>query len=247
MNKIEIDINADVGEGIGQESQIMPLLSSCSIACGGHTGDASSMRKAVLLALKNKVKIGAHPSYPDSVNFGRLSMVMSSENLKASIRSQLQGFVNILNKENAILHHIKPHGALYNDMASNLELATLFLEAIEPYKNKVKLYVPYASVSAKLALSNNFNIAYEVFLDRNYNADLTLVSRKQHNALLTDPQEVLDHLLQLVQKKQVQVTDGTTVHIKADTYCIHSDTSSALQILTYLHCELPNHNIVIKK
>ncbi len=247
MNIIEIDINADLGEGIANENEIIPLLSSCSIACGGHTGDLSTMQKSIKLALKHNVKIGVHPSYPDKENFGRRSMMMSSENLKKSIRLQLKQFVEILKKENAPLHHIKPHGALYNDLARDEKLASLFLEVITPYKRKAKLYVPCRSVIANLALKENFSIAYEAFFDRNYNDDLTLVPRQQANALIVNPKKVLHHVLQLVQMNQVKTINGTTVPMNADTYCIHSDTSSALQILKYLHIMLPKQHILIKK
>lgn len=247
MQIIEIDINSDVGEGMGNEPQLLPLLSSCNIACGGHAGDMNTMRSVIQLALKNKVKIGAHPSYPDTANFGRISMAIPPELLVASIQQQMHTFTTICDEEHALVHHIKPHGALYNDMAKHTALAKLFLKVITPYKNAIKLYVPYNSVIEKEALKNNFSILYEAFLDRNYTTDASLVSRKMPNALIENGPEVLEHLIQIIQNKQVKTVNGSFVPLKADTYCIHGDTAAAFEILTYLHNELPTHNIVIKK
>tara|TARA_R110002051_G_scaffold168769_2_gene239359 strand:- start:4949 stop:5692 length:744 start_codon:yes stop_codon:yes gene_type:complete len=247
MPIIQIDINSDVGEGIGNEYQLLPLLSSCNIACGEHAGNEVTMREVIKLAVQHKVKIGAHPSYPDKENFGRISISITPEKLIESIQKQLLDFVTICDQEKAILHHIKPHGALYNDIAKNTELASLFLKTIEPYKETVKLYVPYNSVIEKIALKNNFKILYEAFLDRNYNDDLSLVSRKLPNSLLENKEEVLKHLIQIIQNKQVKTINQNFIPLKADTYCIHGDTATAFEILTYLHNELPTHNIAIKK
>lgn len=247
MPIIQIDINSDVGEGIGNEYQLLPLLSSCNIACGGHAGNETTIREVIKLALQNNVKIGAHPSYPDKENFGRISISISPDKLIESIQQQLLAFATICNEENAAFHHIKPHGALYNDIAKNSELATLFLKAITPYKKNVKLYVPYNSVIEKIALENNFSILNEAFLDRNYNDDLSLVSRKLPNSLLENKIEIVKHLIQIIKNEKVITVNGAFIYIKADTYCIHGDTSSAFEILTYLHKELPTYNIVIKK
>ena len=244
---MEIDINCDVGEGVGNESLILPLISSCNIACGGHAGNSASMRKVIKLALKHNVKIGAHPSYPDQENFGRLSIEISSKDLIKSIREQLKNFAILCNSEKAILHHIKPHGALYNDIAKDKKLARVFLTAILPYKSYIKLYVPFNSVIAEEAKKQGFSILKEVFLDRNYHQDLSLVSRKEPNAILEKPEEVLQHVTQMVKNKQVKTIDNKLISIAADTYCIHGDTSSAYKILTYLHIELPKLNIAIKK
>lgn len=247
MDIIKIDINSDVGEGVGNEEQLLPLLSSCNIACGGHAGNSSTIREVVKLALRYTVKIGAHPSYPDKENFGRTTMVISSQFLIESIQEQLQRISEICKEEHAILHHIKPHGALYNDIAANKDLAKVFLTAIKEYKEQVKLYVPYNSVIAIEALKQNFQVINEAFLDRNYTKNLGLVARSQPNALLEKPQDVLNHLLQMVKNKQVKTVENTQVTIHAETYCIHGDTSSAYQILMYLHKELSHYKIEIKK
>ena len=245
MKEYSIEINCDVGEGIGNEAELLPLISSCNIACGGHAGDIDTMTKVVRLAKKNGVRVGAHPSYPDRENFGRISMYISPESLIESIQSQLKFFTTILDKEQVKMHHIKPHGALYNDIAKNPDLAKTFLEAIGQYKDDVFLYVPYKSSIEIESLKKNFTIKYEAFGDRNYNLDFTLVSRKHSKAVIENPEMVLSHLLSMIEKESLRTVDGELLKIKADTFCIHGDTSSALQILTYLSEELPNRNISI--
>lgn len=247
MKRVSIDINCDVGEGVDNEAFLLPLLTSCNLACGGHAGDDTSMRKVIQLAKKYNVLIGAHPSYPDKDNFGRLSMNISHQHLITSIRNQVSTFSKICEDEKVNISHIKPHGALYNDIAKDKKLAQVFLEAILPFKSKIKLYVPYKSVIAEEALKQSFKIMYEAFLDRNYNSDLSLVARSKPNALLQDSKKVLLHLLEMIKKEQVISVDGTAVKIVANTYCIHGDTSGALKILMYLHIELKNHFIDIKK
>lgn len=244
---IHIDINCDVGEGIGNEAELLPLISSCNIACGGHVGDEETMTKVIRLAKENKVKVGAHPSYPDKENFGRVTLDIPTDVLIKSIQTQLECFTSVLETENVKLHHIKAHGALYNDIAKDVDLAKIFLKAIYKYKKGIVLYVPYNSTIDLEALKQDFNIKYEAFGDRNYNKDLSLVSRKLPNAVIEKPEQVLSHLLSMVNEEQLISQEGSLVKLKADTFCIHGDTPSALQILAYLTKELPQHNIFITR
>lgn len=244
MKDFVIDINCDVGEGIGNEAELLPLISSCNIACGGHAGDRNSIKEVVVLAKQHKVKIGAHPSYPDKENFGRLSMVISENELITTIQEQIENFLTVVKEESLIMHHIKPHGALYNDIAKDLILTGTFLKAISNFK-KSFLYVPYGSVIEKEALKQGFKVKREAFADRNYNTDLSLVSRNLPNAVLEDPEMVLAHMLSMVNENHVKTINGDIVTMAADTFCVHGDTASALQILTYLSNELRIHNIKI--
>ncbi|WP_405397693.1 5-oxoprolinase subunit PxpA [Maribacter sp. Asnod2-G09] len=246
MTKRTIDINCDVGEGVGNEEALFPLISSCNIACGGHAGSKESILFCLELAKKYNVKVGAHPSYPDRENFGRVSMDISSDALIQSIKQQLQLFTSLCDQVDVELHHIKPHGALYNDIAKDEHLAKTFLKGIEEKKKSVVLYVPYCSVIQRLALENGFKVLVEAFADRNYNTDLSLVSRKESNALITDGKEVLAHLLRMYNENEVKTVNGDNIPIIANTFCIHGDTPSALQILAYLSNELPHHNLLVK-
>ena len=172
MGEWRIDINCDLGEGVGNEAELLPLIGSCNIACGGHAGDFVSMRETINLAKKNEVKIGAHPSYPDKANFGRQVMSISNKDLKISLQKQLKTFDKALEVENAQLHHIKAHGALYNQTAKDEDLAKFYLDIIKPYRESTYIYVPFGSVIAKLASQKGFKIFYEAFADRNYNSRL---------------------------------------------------------------------------
>ncbi len=242
-----IDINCDMGEGLGNEAELLQFVSSCNIACGGHAGDENTIREVASLAKEHGVKVGAHPAYPDLQNFGRVSMQIPKMVLLKSIRDQLEKITDILNELGVPLNHIKPHGALYNDIVVNGSLAETFLEGVAPFKTKALLYLPYKSKGAKLAQDQGFKVFFEAFGDRNYNDDLSLVSRKNNHALIEDPKKVLKHLLLMIKSRSVTTISERTVQIEADTFCIHGDTSTALQILMYLSKELPKHQIFIKK
>ncbi|MHA7832522.1 MAG: 5-oxoprolinase subunit PxpA [Flagellimonas sp.] len=247
MGQFKIDINCDVGEGVGNEADIFPFISSCNIACGGHAGDQETMLKVAYLAKKHNLKVGSHPSYPDKANFGREVMDISDQNLIQSIRKQLADFDEVLKQEQISLHHIKAHGALYNQTAKDEELAKAYLDAIDDYKDRVLLYVPYNSVVAKLAKERGFKLWFEAFADRNYNSDLSLVSRKDENALIEDPEAVLRHILPIIKNSKVVAVNGESLIIKANTLCIHGDTVSALKILMYLSSALPKNQVEIQK
>ncbi|MCM5662990.1 5-oxoprolinase subunit PxpA [Galbibacter mesophilus] len=233
----KIIINCDLGEGIDNESSLMPFIQACNIACGGHAGDKASMRYVINLAKNHDVAIGAHPSYPDKENFGRKSLPLSEEELIQSIKSQLTDFQLAINEEKATWQHIKPHGALYNDIAKDAHLAAVFLKAIEDFKNK-ELYVPYGSVIAEKATQNGFKIIYEAFADRAYNNDLSLVSRKLPNAVLTSKKAILKQVKNIAYRNSVETIQNETVYIEGETFCVHSDTDNASEIVEFLYNHL---------
>lgn len=243
--KRTIDINVDVGEGINNESQLMPFISSCNIACGGHAGDADTMRAVVKLAKEYNVKIGAHPSYPDKANFGRQKMEITHSRLFKSIRGQINSLIKVLREENAMLHHIKPHGALYNHAAIDKTTASVIVEAIKSFSLPIKLYVPFNSVISELAKKENIPIVYEAFADRNYNDDLTLVSRNAENAIILDPDEMFSHVFRMITKQKVKTVNGVEVKIKADTFCIHGDNPEAVNLIKKLRKNLDKNLIKI--
>lgn len=245
MLKKTIDINADVGEGLDNETTIMPYLSSCNISCGAHAGNEVSIAKTMALAVKNKVKIGAHPSFPDKKNFGRKPMALSHNELLDSLLRQLTFFKRLLKTHKAQLHHIKPHGALYNLAAVDKGIAQVVIELMKNQSKSVKLYVPYGSVIAELALNEGVDIVYEAFVDRNYNSDLTLVSRQEKKAIITDPKEVLSHCLSIFENESVNCLDGSTATIKGSTFCVHGDNENVLTILKYLTTNLAKKGIEI--
>jgi len=241
-----IDINADLGEGIGNEAQLMPLISSCNIACGGHAGDEHVMRKVIKLAKQHCVKIGAHPSFPDTENFGRVPMDMPCVALFKSIESQINTLIDVLKEERAILHHVKPHGALYNMAAKDERIATIIIEVMKSMQLPVNLYVPYKSVIADIAIQNKIPITYEAFADRNYNDDLTLVSRKLEDAVLEDEDAVFQHVFKMISEGKVKTITGKDVNIEAQTFCVHGDNPKAIGLLNRLKSTLESKGISIR-
>ena len=241
-----IAINCDVGEGVLNEHLLMPYISSCNIACGGHYGDVKTMDNTIAIAIENNVLIGAHPSFPDKENFGRKILKMTPEALQKSIESQLQLFKSRLDLVGAKMNHIKPHGALYNLITVDVANAKIFLKAIDKYAKSVFLYVPYNSVIARLAIEKNITVVYEVFADRNYNSDLSLVSRNQENALITDAVAVFKHVVHMYQHQEVIAISGEKKPIIADTFCVHGDQEKALSILIYLSEHLKKQGIAIE-
>ena len=226
-----LNINCDLGEGLNNEHLIMPLINSCNIASGGHAGNTKSMIECVEISIRCNVEIGAHPSYPDRLNCGRKKMEISKTELSYSIITQIESLETIASSYGKKLHHIKAHGALYNEMISDIDLADFYLDTIKEYKSKYSIYIPYKSEIEKLASKRGFDIIYEVFGDRNYNDNLSLVSREKENALINDPKEVINHLTSIIESNAVKTISGDTREIKFDTICIHSDTNNSIQIL----------------
>ena len=233
-----IDINCDLGEGFNNEHIIMPLISSCNISCGAHAGSLEIMDKVIQLARKHKVKIGAHPSFPDRDNFGRNVLDISNSDLQKSLEDQLTIFKDRALLQNATIHHVKPHGALYNLIAINSEKASVVIAAIQHVFEAVKLYVPYQSRIEEIAIQSGLEIVYEAFADRRYNEDLSLVSRTFSNALIKDKQEVLKQVQKIANKQLVTTVNFHEKKIKASTFCVHGDTKNAIELLQYLHKHL---------
>jgi len=197
------------------------------------------------LAKINKVKIGAHPSFPDKENFGRQYVEMPPEELQNNLELQINLLKDRAKKQNVTLHHVKAHGALYNASAIEEPMAKTLVLAIKNTVENVFLYVPYNSVIARVAKQNAISIKYEAFIDRNYNTDLTLVSRQQSNALITSPEGAFNHFYNMLKKDKVLTVLGDEVGIKGDTYCIHGDNKNAVSILKYIKKQLINKGISI--
>ena len=232
-----IDLNCDLGEGLNNEHLLMPLISSCNIACGGHAGSIETIDKVIQLAQKYHVKIGAHPSFPDRENFGRKILDICNDELQESIEDQLKLFKERTEIQNAEVHHVKPHGALYNLIAVNREKAELVVQAIQNVFEHIKMYVPYDSVIEKVAQENGLEIVYEAFADRNYNDDLTLVSRSLPYAVITDKAKVVEHVKRMFIASKVKTAQANEQIIKAETFCVHGDNKKAIEILKELNEE----------
>ncbi|MDR9488558.1 5-oxoprolinase subunit PxpA [Salibacter sp.] len=233
----KIDFNCDLGEGLNNEHLLMPYISSCNIACGGHAGSPQIIDKVISLALSHNVKIGVHPSYPDKENFGRVVLEMTDLELQGSLKNQLQLFKERAAMQDATIHHVKPHGALYNLIAVDEEKATLVSKVVQQVFEDVKLYVPFNSKIEKVAKDFGIEIVYEAFADRNYNDDLTLVSRSEPNATITDKEKVVAHVKRMFHESKVKTVQDNEREMKADTFCLHGDNEKAIEILKNLHRE----------
>ena len=243
-----IDLNADVGEGVSTEAQIMPLISSCNVACGGHYGDRESTMKTLRLAQQHGVKVGAHPGYPDKANFGRVVMDISSQELYSSIRDQLKLFKSCCEELNLKINHIKPHGALYNEAGRNQEVANTVVAAIADSGYNVPVYTQYIML-VLTASENGIPTIKEAFVDRRYNGNYSLVSRKKKGSVINDPQAAWKQLSGFL--FEGGITDYQGFHLSftvlPKTYCVHGDTPNALKILQYIHTQLAANHIQLKR
>ena len=240
-----IHLNCDLGEGGEYDEQLMPLISACNIACGGHAGTLESMRETVDLAMEHGVEMGAHPSYPDKENFGRISIDVSPGELKRSLTAQILSLKQIAEAEGGRLIHVKPHGALYHDAAKNKKIAQAVIDSILEFDQKLFLFAPPKSVISELA-QGKIKVVFEAFSDRNYNEDYSLVSRDKEDALITKKEAVFNHLYTMFYEKKISCASGGKIACNATTFCLHSDTPDSVTILKYLKQELANKNTKIQ-
>lgn len=221
-----IDLSADLGEGSPRESEIWPLIHSANVACGGHVGDESSMRVAADLARHHNVRLGAHPSYPDRENFGRRSLAISPADLRTSLIAQLTSLRDIVGE----LHHVKPHGALYNEAHHDRALAELIVDALRAVDSSLALVCAATSQMAAAAHAARTPVIREAFADRRYAPDGSLTPRSDPAALLS-VSEAAEQAELLAEDGVVITSDGTTLLIPFDTICIHADMEHAVERL----------------
>jgi len=233
-----IDVNCDMGEGMDTDEAIFPYISSANISCGYHAGDADTMRRTVELALRNHVAVGAHPSYPDRANFGRVDMLgkgVEPEEICGLIVDQLIRLQAICDEFGARLHHVKPHGALYNRAAKDEIVSTLICRAIREFDDSLKLYGLSGSVMRTAASAHGLVFVNEVFADRTYQPDGSLTPRTQPDALIEDPARCKAQVEKMVKEGRVAVAGGGEIDIVAETICLHGDGSHAVEFAKMIH------------
>jgi len=242
---IKIDLNCDLGETQDGklDEQIMPYISSCNIACGGHFGDEGTMEQTILLAKENSVSIGAHPSFPDKENFGREVLDISLEDLRSSLESQLTHFLKICDKHRIKCQHVKPHGALYNEAAKNEAYAKLIVQLIQSINPNLKLYGLADSLMQQIANQSTIEFVPEAFADRAYEPDKTLMSRKREGAVLQES-IVLEQILDIAKHQKINAA-GKRLDLVAKTICLHSDTQGAVNLAKTIHQKLVQEGIEI--
>jgi UPF0271 protein len=236
-----IDLNCDLGEGAGHDAELMPLITSANIACGGHAGDEATMRATVALAQKHGVAIGAHPSFVDRENFGRRELALSAEEIWALVMKQILALRAL-----APLRHVKPHGGLYNLAARDAIVAGAIADAVQAVDKDLILFVLAGSELVKAGRARGLRVAEEVFADRTYQADGSLTPRSQPNALIQDEDTAAAQVLRLIREGKVRATDGSDVSIKTDTVCLHGDGPNAVAFAQRLNVELRKAGIEIK-
>lgn len=222
-----IDLNADVGEGCGQDTALMPLISSANIACGFHAGDEQSMHAAVSLALQHRVVIGAHPSFPDREHFGRREMHLGADRLHECIVAQLRALADVASRSGARLHHVKPHGALYNLSARDEQVAEAIAMAVTSVDPRLLLVGLAGSASIRAAERAGLRAVNEVFADRAYRSDGSLLPRDQEGSVLHDETVVAARAVGMARDHAVTAVDGGSVSVSPDSICVHGDTPGA--------------------
>src|SRR5262245_12376647 len=196
---MKIDLNCDMGENIGNDEAVMPYITSANIACGFHAGDSKTMRETIRLAKKYGVNVGAHPSWPDLQGFGRQEMIFPADEVESLILFQIGALAAIAKAEGVEMHHVKPHGALYNQAAKDRELANAIDRAVKSFNGDLILVGLAGSSLIEAGLEVGLRVMNEGFPDRNYNPDGTLVSRKEPHAIIESPEEVAKHALELME------------------------------------------------
>jgi 5-oxoprolinase (ATP-hydrolysing) subunit A len=243
-----IDLNSDLGEGAGHDAEILPLITSANIACGGHAGDERTMRETVELALRHGVAIGAHPGYPDRANFGRLPMKMEPLALIEEVAAQIRALVDVAGRSGAKVTHVKAHGALYNQADNDESIARSIAAGIFDDARGAELLVFAAPRSKMLeaARAMELRIAREGFIDRAYESDGTLRSRKLPGAVHTDPKVAAAQALSFIREGGVRAHDGTFIALEVDTLCFHGDTPGAPTIAAAVRAALEREGVAVR-
>ena len=244
MNLI-VDLNSDLGEGAGHDNEILDLVSSANIACGYHAGDASSIFATIKAALERGVSLGAHPSFPDRENFGRTEMNLPPEELYSAVAYQIGAFHGLARAAGGRMNHVKAHGALYNMAARDRALADVIANAGHALDPKLILFAPAGSHLDFAATELGLATASEVFADRNYLADGSLVPRSDSRAFVHDPIDAAERIIRMLSEGKVQAVDETDVDISAATICVHGDNPQAVEFVRKLRERLEAEDIVI--
>jgi UPF0271 protein len=243
---LTIDINCDMGEGIGNDETIMPFISSANIACGYHAGDEETMTQTIELAIKNNVAVGAHPSFFDRENFGRTAMYLAADEIYDLVFLQLRTIEKLIKQKNENLHHVKPHGALYNMSAGDPRIAQAIAMAVKDFNDELVLFGLSRSESIEQAKLINLKTANEVFADRTYQDDGSLTPRSKTNALIENVDRAVQQALQMIKEKTVTSVSGKTIPIIADTICIHGDGKHAVEFAKAINEAIKRENIEIR-
>ena len=247
---MKVDLNCDLGESfgnykIGNDENIIPVITSANIACGFHAGDAQVMKNTVKLSQENNIGIGAHPGLPDLQGFGRRNMDLSPQEIYDIVVYQLGAINGFCTIHNAKINHVKPHGALYQMGARDEEIAHAIAQAVHDFDPSLIFVGLSNTLLISKAQEIGLQTASEVFADRRYEANGQLVSRKESDALITDTEEAISQVVSMVKNQQVTAKNGEKISIQADTICVHGDGAHAFEFVSQIRERLSKEGISI--
>lgn len=247
----QIDLNCDMGESYGvyqssNDDEIIKLVSSVNVACGYHGGDPDVMDHTIALAKKYNVGVGAHPGYPNLQGFGRWNMDIPSTTLSNMILYQIGALDVFCKKYDVEMKHVKPHGNLNNMADHDEDISGSIVEAVHALNPDLPIYVKPNSALQRIATQKGQPVILELFADRSYHKDMTLVSRQEEGAVITDVNEVAHNVIKMIKEKKVMTITGEEITIKGESLCVHGDTPAALQMIMAIRKVLAKENITIR-
>ncbi len=246
-----VDLNCDLGESfgaytIGMDEAVIPYVTSVNVACGWHAGDPLIMDKTVALAKKHGVAVGAHPGFPDLMGFGRRPMTVTPQEAGAYVKYQVGALLAFVKAQGLELQHVKPHGALYNMAAKDEALATGICEAIASVDKNLFFMGLAGSVMLEAAKKAGLKTASEVFADRAYNDDGSLVNRKLSGAVIHDPVVAVERAVKMAKEGKVISINGKEISIQADSICVHGDNEQAIELVSKIRKALEGAGIEVR-
>lgn len=245
-----VDLNSDLGESfgrynLGMDDKIIPLITSANVACGYHASDPVVMRRTIALAKEAGIRVGAHPGFPDLMGFGRRNMAVSPQEAKAYTTYQLGALDAFCRAEGVAMQHVKPHGAFYNMAARDYELSEAICEAIAEFDKNLIVLALSGGELARAAKDMGLRTALEVFADRAYEEDGSLVNRRKEGAMITDEDEAIARVVRMIKEKKVTAITGKDIPIQADSVCVHGDGAKALAFVERIRETLTREEIRI--
>src|SRR5947207_11854665 len=242
---MKVDLNSDLGEGAGHDDEILSLVSSANIACGFHAAKPASIFNSIRAAKEKGVAVGAHPSLDDRENFGRIEIQINAAEAYTLIAYQVGAFRALCTAAGLKMNHVKSHGALYNMAVRDRELSDAIAHGILAVDKGAILFAPAGTELFRAAQELGLQTAAEVFADRNYNSDGTLVSRTEPDALLHDPAAAAERVVRMLMEGKIRAVDGSDVSVKAETICLHGDKPDAVEFARTLRAHLEREGIIL--
>ena len=248
---MRIDINSDLGESfgaysIGQDAALMKSITSANVAAGFHAGDPSVLRDTIRLANKHGVAVGAHPGFPDLVGFGRRELSVTPKEAEDFVLYQVAAVCGVAAAEGVTVQHVKPHGALFNMAVRNEELASAIARAVAAFDRSLILFGLPGSEILKAGRAAGLRVAAEIFADRAYEPDGSLMSRRKPGSVLHDADAVVSRAVQMVTERSVVASDGSRVALEADTICVHGDTPGSDDLAAKIRAGLESAGVIVR-